>query len=65
MAGEEIPGVTFALNDLVEILEGANAGEGGSIIFLVAVRPEPVYIVAPGSGGGDVRVRQSALRRAG
>ena len=65
MAGEEIPGVTFALNDQVEILEGPNAGEGGSVIFLVALRPEPLYLVERGSGKGDVRLRQSALRRAG
>lgn len=65
MAGEEIPGVNFGLNDRVEILEGPGAGEGGAIIFLVALRPEPHYLVALGSGSGDVRVRQSALRRAG
>ena len=65
MAGDEIPGVTFALNDEVAILEGPNAGEGGAIIFLVALRPEPLYLVERGSGKGDVRVRQSALRRAG
>lgn len=65
MAGEEIPGVTFGLGDRVEILEGPNADERGAIIFLVAVRPEPLYLITLGSGRGDVRVRQSGLRRAG
>lgn len=64
MGGDEIAGVTFRLNDAVEILEGPKAGERGAIIFLVALRPEPLYLVALGSGNGDVRVRQSALRRA-
>lgn len=62
MAGEEILGVAFGLGDAVEIATGPYAGEGGVVIFLVAVRPDPTYLVALGSGKGDVGVRQSALR---
>lgn len=62
LAGESVPGVDFAMFDAVSITGGPHAGEGGSIKLLVAVRPEPSYLVELGSGGGDVRVRQSELR---
>lgn len=61
LAGEAVPGVLFALNDSVRIVGGAHAGEGGSIILLIGIRPEPTYLVELGSGRGDVRLRQSEL----
>jgi len=65
MAGEEIPGIDFGPNAAIEITEGPHAGDGGTIIVLLAVRPEPLYLVELRSGKGDVRVRQSALRPRG
>lgn len=65
MAGEAITGVEFGLQERVEIHEGQNDGDRGVIIFLVAIRPEPLYLVALDGGKGDLRVRQSALRRVG
>jgi hypothetical protein len=65
MAGEQIPGVDFGLDAAVEISEGPHAGDGGRIVILLAVRPEPLYLVELRSGTGDVRVRQSALRPGG
>jgi hypothetical protein len=65
LAGEAVSGVEFALNDAVLIDGGPHTGEGGSIILLVGIRPEPTYLVELGSGRGDVRVRQSELRGAG
>jgi hypothetical protein len=62
LAGEAVPGVQFARNDAVTIEYGPYSGEGGSILLLVGVRPEPTYLVELGSGRGDVRLRQSELR---
>lgn len=65
MAGEAIPGIDFGPNAAIEIVEGPHAGDGGTIIVLLAIRPEPLYLVELRSGTGDARVRQSALRPAG
>ena len=62
LAGEPVPGVAFAHNASVEILAGAHATKRGAILMLVSITPEPSYVVALGSGRGDVRVRQSDLR---
>ena len=62
LAGERVPGVIFAHNESVEILAGAHAAEVGAIVLLMGIEPEPTYLVELGSGQGDVRVRQSALR---
>jgi hypothetical protein len=62
LAGEAVPGVDFAHNDSVEILTGSHAEQSGVIVLLLGIEPEPVYLVALGSGRGDVRVRQSGLR---
>ncbi len=62
LAGQAVPGVAFAQNDSVVIHVGPHAGEGGAIVMLVGVEPEPVYLIELGSGRGDVRVRQSGLR---
>jgi len=62
LAGERVSGVAFAHHDAVRIAAGPRAGAMGSIALLLAVEPEPVYLVELASGGGDVRVRQSALQ---
>ncbi|MDB4878819.1 MAG: hypothetical protein JWL60_265 [Gemmatimonadetes bacterium] len=62
LAGEALPGVTFALHDAVEIVTGPLDGERGTIALLMALSPEPSYLVTL-TTRGDVRVRQSALRR--
>jgi hypothetical protein len=62
LAGERIPGVAFAHNERVEIAEGRFGGRAGTVLLLMATTPEPRYLVGLGSGGGDVRVRQSQLR---
>lgn len=61
-AGESIPGVAFGHNEAVEITAGEYSGHTGSIVFLMDVAPEPLYLVELGSANGDVRIRQSALR---
>jgi hypothetical protein len=62
LAGESLPGVAFALNDGVEVLSGRHEGRRGTIALLMAVAPEPVYLVALGAGAGQARVRQADLR---
>lgn len=63
LAGEALPGVHFALHDAVEIITGELDGERGTILLLTGLAPEPSFLVAL-TGGRDVRLRQSALRRA-
>jgi hypothetical protein len=62
LAGEAIAGVKFAQNDPVEIVSGSEAGEGGAVILLLDLESDPLYLVELGSGRGDRKVRQSALR---
>jgi hypothetical protein len=63
LAGEPVDGVRFGLNEDVEVLRGPHAGASGSILLLLSLHPEPVYLVGLGSRARDVRVPQSALRR--
>jgi len=61
-AGQSVPGVAFGHNESVEITAGEYRGHTGSIVFLMDVEPEPLYLVELGTANGDVRIRQSALR---
>ena len=68
--GESIPGVQFSQGDDVEIVAGNHAGRRGRVLLLVALPPEPVYLVALQLGddtitGTEIAVRtaQDALRR--
>lgn len=61
LAGDILPGVTFALHDAVRVVGGEHEGARGSIALLVALSPEPSYLVAV-AGRGDLRVRQDQLR---
>ena len=63
LAGEAVDGVCYALHDAVEITGGPLDGERGTIALLMGLSPEPSYLVML-AGRRDVRVRQSALRRA-
>ena len=67
--GESIPGVQFSQGDDVEIVAGNHAGRRGRVLLLVALPPEPVYLVALQVGddmttGTEIAVRapQTALR---
>lgn len=63
LAGEALEGVRFAAHDAVEVLIGRHEGDAGIILLLVALEPEPAYLVQV--GGTRVRLAQSALRPAG
>jgi hypothetical protein len=62
LAGEKLAGVRFAQNDAVEIIAGPETGACGAIILLLGIESEPLYLIELGSGRGDRKVRQSALR---
>lgn len=62
MAGERLPGVTYAQHDRVVLTVGPQAGTRGTVLLLLAVAPEPAYLVTLDGGAGEVRVRQDALR---
>ena len=61
LAGERVSGVAFAHNERVAFVGGRHDGEEGTIALLMAVDPEPLYLVTL-PRGGEVRVRQSSLR---
>jgi hypothetical protein len=61
LAGEQVPGVLFGHHDAVEIAGGPHDGSRGTVALLLALSPEPRYLVALGARG-DVRVSQSSLR---
>ena len=61
--GLGVDGIEYALNDRVMIVDGEHAGEGGSVITILAFEPEPLYLVELATGE-DTRVPQSALRPA-
>ena len=63
LAGESVPGVQFEYNASVELIAGTQAGKRGFVVVLMTLDADPLYLVALGSGGGDIRVRQSSLRR--
>lgn len=61
LRGERLPGVAFALHDPVAIAGGSRDGQTGRVLLLLAVAPQPLYLVAL-DGGGDLKIRQDALR---
>jgi len=60
LAGEQVDGVAFAHHARVLIARGTDAGRAGHVALLLALRPQPRYLVAL-DGGGDVRVGQDDL----
>ena len=60
-AGEAVPGAAFRLNDSVEILAGEHTGNGGTVISIERLTPEPIYLVELGDTGEDVRLSESNL----
>ena len=61
LRGEPLDGVAFAQHDAVTIAGGSRDGDAGRVVLLLAVAPQPLYLVAL-DAGGDLRVRQDALR---
>lgn len=63
LAGESLPDVEFGVHDRVEVVAGSGAGRRGRILLLVALAPEPSYLVQL-AAGRQARMRQSALAAA-
>ena len=61
LAGEPVAGVAFAPRQRVTLARGPRAGEHGTVLLLVAMRPEALYHVRA-DAGDELHVRQSALR---
>jgi ribosomal protein S4E len=55
-----IPGVRFQHNNFVRITGGEHAGKAGSLVTILTLSPEPLFVVELESGY-DVRVPQSEL----
>ncbi len=54
--------VRFALNDSVRVLSGPHKDRVAAAISVVAIEPEPIYLVEPGSPPyGDLEIQQSCL----
>ncbi len=62
MAGEDINGILFSLNDSVEVIGGPHKGDVGAIITITELAPDPEYLVE-NSNGKDLKVIQSNLVR--
>jgi hypothetical protein len=65
LAGEAVDDVRFAHHAEVEIAGGRFDGERGRVELLIALAPEPQFLVALADAGRSVKVRQSSLRPAG
>ena len=61
LAGEEIPGVLYKHNNYVEIIGGPHCGSRGSLITVLSLVPEPLYVVEL-EAGHDAKIAQSAIR---
>ena len=55
-----IPGVQFQHNNFVRITDGEHSGKSGSLVTVLTLSPEPLFVVELESGY-DVRVPQSDL----
>lgn len=57
---EEIVGVLFIHNDYVRVVSGELSGSFGSLVTVLELEPEPLFILELETGF-DVRVRQSEI----
>jgi hypothetical protein len=65
LAGESIAGIAFGFKAAVELADGHTEGQRGTVVLLMDVSADPLYLVElVGQQGGSVRVRQSSLRAA-
>jgi hypothetical protein len=58
---EPIIGVNFQHNDYVNVISGKHAGNSGSLVTLVKLEPEPLFVLELESGF-DVEVSQSEIK---
>ena len=58
----EIEYVNFRYNDYILIYNGYERGKYGSIISLISLLPEPIYLVELEGNEGDRQIPQSSIR---
>lgn len=58
---EEIPGVLFMHNDYVRVVSGEPTGSFGSLVTVLGLEPEPLFVLGLETGF-DVEVRQSQIQ---
>ena len=61
LADERIDGVAFGHHARVSVASGQRAGAYGTVRLLLALSPEPTYLVELDDQAGDLRARQSTL----
>lgn len=61
LSGDLPDGVGFGPSASVTILDGPHAGATGTVRLLLALQPEPLYLVTVRGTGQQVRIGQSAL----
>ena len=65
-AGERSERVRFAINDSVRVTAGPHTGRTAAVISLVAVEPEVVFLLEPGTPPwGDMEVPQASIELLG
>lgn len=57
---EAIPGVSFMHNDYVRVVSGELEGSSGSLVTVLELEPEPLFVLELETGF-DVKVRQSEI----
>jgi len=62
MNGEKIKNVNFSLNDYVKIINGIEKEKFGSVISLISLIPEPIYLIEIDGVDGDREIPQSSIR---
>jgi hypothetical protein len=59
---EPIVGVKYFHNDYVRVVSGRYAGDAGSLVTVLSLQPEPLFVLEAESGQ-DVEVLQSEIHR--
>jgi transcription antitermination factor NusG len=61
LAGEQIQGLRFKHNDYVSVISGPHAGIAGSLVSLLSLDPEPIFVMELESGR-DAEVAQTDIQ---
>jgi hypothetical protein len=65
LQGDRSTGMEFCLGDTVEVLTGLNRGKRGTVVNLIGLEPEELYVVDLGSGKREEYYQRVLLGRAG
>ena len=65
ITAEGIPGLSHRFGDLVRIKSGEHSGRTAEVIALIAIEPEPIYMVVLPPNEKSVVLAQSELETTG